>query len=153
MKPLPWQVRMTLWVGVVGPLLGSLILMAATYVPLLPARTAPIDLAGLAEAFILFAVPVGYVFGIVPAFLAGAVYSGVLTTMATDLSGTLPRMCLAAICGGAVCGTWFYWVSGPDWRSYATVGALVAALLSLRWSGPEPRPHLPFRLRGESTCN
>jgi hypothetical protein len=136
-KPLAWQIRMTLRVGAVGPAVATLILMTATYLPLLAARTGPIDAPGLIVVFIFFAVPIGYVFGVVPALLAGAMYSGVLTAMETRRTGMLPRASLAALCGGSVCGIWFHAVAGPGWRGYAAVGALVAALLSLRW--PRPR--------------
>jgi hypothetical protein len=138
MKRLPWQVRETLWIGVVGPPVASLVLLTTTYLPLLAARSGPIDMSGLMVLFIFFAVPFGYVFGVVPALLAGAMYSRVLTAMATRRTGTLLRACLAAICGGLVCGIWFHVVAGPDWRGYAAAAALVAALLSLR----SPRAHV-----------
>jgi hypothetical protein len=128
-RGLPWQLRMTLCVGVVGPPVASLIL----YLPLLVARAAPIDVIGFIALFVVFAVPVGYVFGVVPALLAGAMYSGVLSTVATRRPGMLLRACLAAICGGLVGGVWFYFVAGPQWRGYAAVAGLVEALLSLRW--------------------
>jgi hypothetical protein len=141
MKRLPGQVRMTLWIGLVGPPVASLILMTANCSPLLAARTGPIDVSGWVVLFVFFAVPVGYVFGVVPALLAGAMYSSALTAIATRCrTGTLARACLAAICGGLVCGIWFLVVAGPDWGDYAATAALVAALLSLR--RPVLRPRL-----------
>jgi hypothetical protein len=107
--------------------------MTTTYLPLLATRPGPIDVSDLMVLFIFFAVPVGYVFGVVPALLAGAMYSAALTAVATRRAGMLPRVCLAAICGGLVDGIWFHVVAGPDWRDYTAVAALVQALLSLRW--------------------
>jgi hypothetical protein len=133
MKRPPWQIRMTLWIAVVGPPVASLILMTATYFPFLARRAAPVDVSDLVVLFIFFAVPIGYVFGVLPALLAGALYGGVLTAMATRRFGMLPRVCLAAFCGGGVCGVWFHVVAGPNWRDYGAAAALAAALLSLRW--------------------
>jgi hypothetical protein len=107
--------------------------MTTTYFPLLATRPGPTDVSGLMVLFIFFAVPVGYVFGVVPALLAGAMYSAVLTAVATCRTGMLPRACLAAICGGLVGGIWFHAVAGSDWRGYTAVAGLVEALLSLRW--------------------
>ena len=139
MKLSPWQIRMTLWIALVGPPVASFVLMTPTYFPFLARQTEAVNMSDLLVLFIFFAVPVGYVFGVVPALLAGALYSVVLTAaMATRRFGMLPRACLAraclaAICGGVVCGVWFHVVAGPDWRGYAAGAALVAALLSLRW--------------------
>jgi hypothetical protein len=133
MKLPPWQARMTLWIAVVGPPVASLILVTVNYFPILAARTKPADVSALLVLWIFFAVPAGYGFGGVPALLAGALYSAVLTAMATRRLGMLPRACLAAICGGAVCGVWFHVVAGPNWRSYGGTAAFVATLLSLRW--------------------
>jgi hypothetical protein len=146
MKPLPGQVRTTLWIGVVGPPIASLILMMTICVPLLAARAGPIDVSGWIVLFIFFAVPIGYVFGVVPAVLAATVYSRVLTARARR-TGTLGRACLAAICGGLVGGIWFFVVAGSDWSDYAAAAALVAALLSLCW----PRPPLHSGDRGRTT--
>jgi hypothetical protein len=82
-------------------------------------------------AFICFALPLGYVFGVVPALLAGVVYCGTLTAMATLRPGMLLRACLGAISGGLVGGVWFHAVVGPDSHGYGSVAALVVALLSL----------------------
>jgi hypothetical protein len=130
---LPWQVRTTLLVGIVGPPVASLILLTITYLPLLERLTAPVDVSSFVELYILFAVPVGYCFGVFPALLAGAIYCGALTAMATLRSGILPRACLAAISGGLVGGVWFHAVIGPDSQGYGSVAAFVLALISLRW--------------------
>jgi hypothetical protein len=83
--------------------------------------------------FIFFAVPIGYVFGAFPALLAGAIYCGALTAIASLRPGMLARACLGAISGGLVGGVWFHAMIGPDSRGYGSVAALVLALLSLRW--------------------
>jgi hypothetical protein len=93
----------------------------------------PIDVPGFVAAFIFLALPVGYAFGIVPALLAGAMYCGALTAMATLRPGMLLRASLGAISGGLVGEVWFHAVVGPDSRGYGSVAALVVALLSLRY--------------------
>ena len=130
---LPWQVRTTLLIGVVGPPIASLILLTVKYLPLLERRTHSVDLSGFIGLFIFFAVPVGYCFGVFPALLAGGIYCGALTAMATLRPGILPRACLGAISGGLVGGVWFHAVIGADSRGYGSIAAFVLALISLRW--------------------
>jgi hypothetical protein len=132
MKPPPWQVRTTLLIGTVGPPVASLILMPMIYLPHCAGRMQSFDVSCFAAAYMLFAVPVGYVFGVAPALLSGALYCGALTAVAALRSGMLLRACLGATCGGLVGGVWFHCVIGPDWHGYGSVAALVAALLSLR---------------------
>jgi hypothetical protein len=132
MKLSSWQVRTTLLIATVGPLVASLIVMTATYLPYCAALKEPIDVPNLVVAFILFALPVGYAFGVVPALLAGAMYCCALTVMATLRPGMLLRACLGATSGGLVGGVWFHAVVGLDAHGYGSVAALVVALLSLR---------------------
>jgi hypothetical protein len=106
--------------------------MTTTYLPSCEGPFAPVDVACFVVAFIFFAVPVGYVFGLVPALLAGALYCGALTAVASMRPGVPLRACLGAISGGLVGGVWFHAVIGLDSHGYAWVAALVAALLSLR---------------------
>jgi hypothetical protein len=105
--------------------------MTATYLPHCAALHEPVDVPSFVVAFILFALPVGYAFGVIPALLAGAMYCGALTAMARLRPGMLLRACLGAISGGLVGGVWFHAVAGPDSRGYGSVAALVVALLSL----------------------
>lgn len=133
MKLSSWQVRTTLFIATLGPPVASLIVMTATYLPYCAARNEPIDVPCFVVAFILFGVPVGYAFGVVPALLAGIMYCGALTAMATLRPGMLLRTCLGAISGGLVGGVWFHAVIGPESHGYGSVAALVVALLSLRW--------------------
>ena len=130
---LPWQVRATLLIGIVGPPLASLILLTIKFFPQLEGRTEHVDVSGFISLFILFAVPVGYCFGVFPALLAGGIYCGALTAMATPRPGILPRACLGAISGGLVGGVWFHAVIGADSRGYGSIAAFVLALVSLRW--------------------
>jgi hypothetical protein len=132
MKRPPWQVRTTLLIGTVGPPVASLILMPMIYLPYCTGPMQSFDVSWFATAYMLIAVPVGYVFGIAPALLTGALYCGALTAMAALRSGMLLRVCLGSASGGLVSGIWFYCVIGPDWYGYGSVAALVAALLSLR---------------------
>jgi hypothetical protein len=133
MKLPSWQIRTTLLIGTVGPPVASLILLAAIYLPYCAARSATFDASSFAVAYILFAVPVGYVFGIAPAMIAGALYCGALTAMTTRRPGVLVRACLGVIAGGLVGGFWFHAVLGPDSHAYGPVAALVLAVLALRW--------------------
>jgi hypothetical protein len=127
-----WQVRTTLLIAALGPLVASLIVMTITYLPYGAALNEPVDVPSFVVAFIFFALPVGYTFGVVPALLAGAMYCGALTAVAILRPGMLLRACLGAISGGLVGGVWFHTVVGPDSHGYGLVAALVVALLSLR---------------------
>jgi hypothetical protein len=132
MKLPPWQVRTTLLIGTVGPPVASLILMTTTYLHFFKSPGEPLDLPGFLVALFLFAVPVSYIFGVVPALLAGLMYCSTLTAMATPRPGMLFRACLGAICGGLVAGVWFHAVIGVDLHGYGLAAALVMAVLSLR---------------------
>jgi hypothetical protein len=98
----------------VGPPVASLIVMTAAYLPYCAVLNEPIDVRCFVVAFIVFAVPLGYAFGVVPALLAGVMYCGGLTAIATLRPGMLLRACLGAISGGLVGGVWFHAVIGPD---------------------------------------
>src|ERR1700730_17892698 len=130
MKLSSWQVRTMLLIATVGPLVASLIVMTATYLPYCAALKEPIDVPNLVVAFILFALPVSYAFGVVPALLAGAMNCCALTVMATLRPGLLLRASRGATSGGLVSGVWFHAVVGLDARGYGSVAALVVALLS-----------------------
>jgi hypothetical protein len=131
MKLTSWQVRRTLLICTVGPPLASLILMTVNYLPSYAARTEGVDVPSFLAALVLFAVPVGYVFGLVPAVFAGVMYCGVLTAMATLRPGMLLRACIGALCGGSAGEVWFPAMIGPDSHGYGWVAALVVALLAL----------------------
>jgi hypothetical protein len=130
-----WQVRTVLLIAAVGPPLASLILLTTHYLPYCAGRTEPVDLPCFVAAFVLFAVPVGYVFGLVPALLAGVMYCGALTALATPRPDRLLRVCIGAISGGVAGALWFHALIGPDSNVYGSVAAAVAALLSLRSPG------------------
>jgi hypothetical protein len=82
-------------------------------------------------ALVFFAIPVGYVFGLVPALVAGVVYCVALTAVAILRTRMLLRVCIGAISGGLAGGVWFHAVIGPDSHGYGPVAAVAAALLSL----------------------
>jgi hypothetical protein len=145
MKLTSWQVRTTLLICTVGPPLASLILMTFNYLPSYAGRTEAADMPSFVAAFILFAVPVGYVFGFAPAVFAGVMYCGVLTAMATLRPGMPVRACIGALCGGLAGVVWFQAVLGSNSHSYGWVAALVVALLALY--GPPART-TQFRLSG-----
>lgn len=128
-----WQVRTTLLFGAVGPAIASLIVMTVAYRPFLATGTGPIALPDVLIAYVCFAMPVGYAFGVLPALLTGAMYCCGLTALPRLRPGTLPRAGIAALSGGLISVAWFDAVIGPGSRRYAWVAALTAALLSLRW--------------------
>lgn len=66
MRPLSWQVRTMLLIGTVGPPVASLILMTNTYLPLCVTHGESFDVPCFVAAFVLFAIPVGYVFDLFP---------------------------------------------------------------------------------------
>jgi hypothetical protein len=132
MKSPPWQVPTTLWIGTLGPPHAGLVLMTTTYLHFFKSPTEPLDVPGFVVAFFLFAVPVSYIVGVVPALLAGVMYCSAVTGVGTLRQGMLPRACLGAICGGSVAGVWFRAVIGPDSQAYGLAAALVMAVLSLR---------------------
>lgn len=127
-----WQARTLLLIGAGGPPVASLILLATVYLPSCAERTEPVDLPGLLVIFVFFAVPVGYVCGLVPALLAGVMYCGALTAMATLRTRPLFRVCAGAVSGGLAAGVWFHVLAGHGSLGFAAVAAAVAALLSLR---------------------
>jgi hypothetical protein len=132
MKLSSWQARTTLLIATLGPFVASVILMTTTYLFLCEGLTEPVSVHSFMVAFIFFALPVGYAFGVVPALLAGAMYCGALTAIATLRPGMLLRSCLGAISGGLIGEVWFHAVVGSDSHVYGSVAALVLALLSLR---------------------
>jgi len=139
-----WQARTVLLIEAAGPPVASLILLATHYLPACAGRTEPVDLPCLLFAFVFFAVPVGYVCGLVPALLAGVMYCGALSAMATLRTRPLLRVCAGAVSGGLAGGVWFHALAGPGSLGFAAVAAAVAALLSLRrvsirWDDPAPR--------------
>src|ERR1700753_273770 len=98
-RPLSWRVRTTLLIGTVGPLVASLVLMMNTYLPLCVTQRESFDVPCFMAAFVLFAIPVGYVFGLVPAVLAGVMFCAAVNGMAPLRPGVLARACLAAVSG------------------------------------------------------
>lgn len=136
MRHVSWQVRTMLLIGAVGPPAASLILMTTTYLPLCAVKGESVDIPLFAAAFVLFAIPVGYVFGLVPALLAAVMYCAALTGIATPRPGLLLRACLGAISGELMGEVWFRAVIGPDLHGYGSVAALVMAVLAV--ARPQP---------------
>jgi hypothetical protein len=130
MEPIALEVRNILLIVVFGPPLASLALMAITYLPICAGQT--VDPTSTAIAFLFFVVPVGYVFGFLPALLAAISYRGALAAFGTPRPRLVYRACLGAACGGLAGGVWFWAVIGPDVYRYGLVAALVMALLKMR---------------------
>jgi hypothetical protein len=121
-----------LWSGIVVPPAASLLLFAHILV-----STSWIDGASALDIpyflviVFMFAVPVGYAFGVIPALLAGAIYSGVLTAMPTGQPHPLLRAGVGAVCGGLTGWVWFHAVAGPSWFIFVATEALVMALFAI----------------------
>ena len=129
LKKLPWQVRVITLVTLCGPPTASLILLTVDYFEYW--RGVPFNLVDFLAAYLLFAIPVGYVFGAAPALLAASLYSALLTANSRRLEQPLTRACVAAGCGGLASGVWFWEPIHTAWGIYGLVGALVMAVLSL----------------------
>jgi hypothetical protein len=129
LKKVPWQARTIAHITLLGPPAASLILLAVDCVEYW--RAVPFNLASFLAVFFLFAVPVGYVFGAVPALLAASLYCALLTAhSALQQRRPWTRASVAAICGGLASGVWFWEQLRTGWGIYAVVGALVMAALS-----------------------
>ena len=136
MKSIRLHVGIGVLSAVVVPPAASLLLLATVFVPTStawpdPASAVPYFL----ELFFLFAVPVGYVYGAIPALLAGALYSSALSAQPRLCRHTLARAGLGAVCGGLTGGVWFHAVVGPGARVYSVAEALVTAMFALYWTG------------------
>src|SRR6266403_1631819 len=122
MRHVSWQVRTILLIGTVGPPAASLILMTTTYLPLWAVKGESVDMRLFAAAFVLFAIPVGYVFGLAPALLTGVLYCAASTGMAKPRPGLLLCAWLGALSGELVGEVWFLAVIGPDLHGYIRDG-------------------------------
>jgi uncharacterized membrane protein len=130
MKLLSWQIRTTLLIGVVGPPVASLLVMTGNCFLWWQGGAESIDVPCFVAAFVLFGLPVGYVFGVVPALLAGALYCTALTSLSSVPRGMPARICLGAIAGELIGEAWFHGVMGLESYGYGSVAALVTAVLS-----------------------
>ena len=126
----PWQVRVSAQIVLLGPPAASLMLLAVDYFRYWQA--VPFNLGDFLVTFLLFAIPVGYVFGGVPALLAASLYGALLTANSRLLQRRqLTRAAVGAICGGLVSSVWFRELLHIDWGMYGLAGGLVMAALSL----------------------
>src|SRR5262249_33644816 len=101
-----WWFRSTLSVAIGGPPVASLLLFAWFFPS---ASQTPVDrfhIPPYVVAFLLFAVPVGYVYGVVPALLAGATYSAMLSAIPPLRVRPRLRLCVGAVCGGFWAELW-----------------------------------------------
>jgi len=127
-----WNVSTTVLSGTVGPPAAGLVLLASVFLPAAPTWADPWSAVPSYLALLLiFAVPVGYVFGIIPSLLAGALYAAALNAMPTVRVRPLFRAWLGAVCGGVTSEIWFHFVIGPRASIYAAVAALIMALFAL----------------------
>lgn len=143
-----WQIRTTLRTGIVGPPIASFVLLPWMLLSTSATSFHLFDLPSYIGIFLFFAVPVGYVFGAIPALVAGAMYSGALTAIPALRSRTLLRVCIGVVSGGLCGGLWFHAVIGGEWPPYGSAAALVMGALALRW--PESPTSSDLRYRAES---
>jgi hypothetical protein len=127
-----WQIRTILWTGIVGPPVASFVLLPWVLLSTSTISVDSFDLPSYLVVFLFFAVPVGYVFGVIPALLAGAMYSGALTAIPCLRPHTLFRSCIGVVSGGMCGGLWFHAVIGTEWPAYGLAAALVMGVLALR---------------------
>ena len=146
-----WQIRTTLRTGIVGPPIASFVLLPWVLFSTSATSFHLFDLASYPGIFLFFAIPVGYVFGVIPALLAGAMYSAALTEMPSLRSHTLLRVCVGVVSGGLCGGLWFHAVIGTEWPAYGLAAALVMGVLALRW--PESPTSSDLRYRAEGDCS
>jgi hypothetical protein len=124
-----WQVRTTARIALLGPPAASLVILVVDYFEYF--RAVPFNILDFLVAFLLFALPVGYVFGVIPTLLAGALYCAALTADSRLLRRSLfSRACAAGICGGFASWLWFVDWLGIDSRVFELAGALVMAALT-----------------------
>jgi hypothetical protein len=129
----PWQVRATALITLLGPPTASLILLALDYFEYW--RAVPFNFADFLVAFFLFAIPVGYAFGTVPALLAASRPCALLTVNSRLLQRRLLiRACMGAVCGGLASWVWFgEWLT-IAWGIYWWVRS---SWLRCRWVRPQ----------------
>ena len=127
---LPWQVHASARIALLGPPAASLILLGVYYFRY--CQAVPFDPADFLDAFLLFAVPVGYAFGAVPALLTASLYCSLLTADSRlRQRGLGTRVGAGALCGGLMSSVWFRELTHTDWGVYGLTGALVMAALAL----------------------
>ena len=124
-----WWISSTLSVAIAGPLVASFVLLPWI---LLAGSPHSFDIPSYVIAFLFLAVPVGYVFGVVPALLAGATYSATLIALPPLRARPLGRLALGAACGAFWAGLWFPPLTANSSGVYVLVAALTMALLALR---------------------
>jgi hypothetical protein len=127
----PWQVREAALITLLAPPAASLVLLAIYYVEYRP--TVPFSPPDFLAAFVLLAMPIGYMFGAAPALLGASLYCALLTLHPQLFAGrSWLRACVGAVCGGLASWLWFLEWLGVAWNIYGSVGALVMAVVSLR---------------------
>jgi hypothetical protein len=125
-----WQLSDIATIALLGPPAASLVLFVLDYFEYW--RAVAFSLPDFLVAFFLFAFPVGYAFGVVPALTAGSLYCAVLRANSRLFQqGRLIRACVAAICGGSASWVWFVEWLGVDSPVYELASALVMTALTL----------------------
>lgn len=124
-----WQVRTALIITVLAPPIAAIVVSIATYWPSW-VRDGSVDVIGFLFTLILFSIPVTYIFGAIPALLAGAIYCLVLTYVPQIRDRIFIRSVMAAFVGGAIGGSCCYWIlKFPP--LYGLIAALTSVVLAL----------------------
>jgi hypothetical protein len=126
---LSWQLRTIVLITLVGPPTASLFLLTIDYCEYW--QDVHFQFTDFLIAFLFFAVPVGYVFGAVPALLAALLYCAIWHPGTRLHRRIVARACIAAACGGIASWLWFSKWLGVSGDIYGLSGALVMAALSL----------------------
>jgi hypothetical protein len=127
---LSWQLRTIVLITLLGPPTASLLLLAIDYYEYW--QDVHFQFTDFLIAFLFFAVPVGYVFGTVPALLAAFLYCAIWNPGTRLHQRIAARACIAAVCGGIASWAWFSKCLDVSGHIYGLSGALVMAALSLR---------------------
>jgi len=127
-----WWISSTLSVVIAGPPAASFVLLPWILFSTSPTWAHSFDMSSYVVALVFFAVPVGYVFGVVPAVLAGATYSTTLISFPALRAHSPLRSCVGAISGAFWAPLWFPAVVATSSGAYVLAAALVIALLALR---------------------
>jgi len=128
-----WQARTTLLCGVVTPLIAALLVNLSSYVPQWERSVEPVTILGVIATLIFLALPVGFLFGVVPGLVGGALYSYALTLVPYARPRVLFRAFAGAALAGLVGGLWCQFVLRLPGVAYGAVAALSGFLFALRW--------------------
>jgi hypothetical protein len=130
---LTWQARTTLLCGAITPLTAGLIVGLWIYLPQWEHSAERTTLIGIVTTVVGLALPLAFIFGVLPALIGGALYSAALTLVPFAETRIILRALLAAALAGLVGGLWCQIVLGFPAVGYGVVAAISGFLFALRW--------------------